>query len=79
MPIDNTQSRNSTPYTASRSRSRVSGCCFPGECLSDLLCDPRHRRVHRDTEMHDLAAFVVEHDEPELKTATRDNIGIASC
>ena len=37
----------------------------PRECLSDLLCDPRHRRVRRDTEMHDLAALVVEHDEPE--------------
>ena len=77
MPIDNTQSRNSV-YGISIAE-QVSGCCFPGECLSDLLCDPRHRRVHRDTEMHDLAAFVVEHDEPELKTATRDNIGIASC
>ena len=37
----------------------------PRECLSDLLCDPRHRRVRRYTEMHDLAALVVEHDEPE--------------
>ena len=37
----------------------------PRECLSDLLCDPRYRRVRRDTEMHDLAALVVEHDEPE--------------
>ncbi len=37
----------------------------PRECLSDLLCDPRHRRVRRDTEMHDLAALVVEHDEPD--------------
>ena len=37
----------------------------PRECFSDLLCDPRHRRVRRDTEMHDLAALVVEHDEPE--------------
>ena len=37
----------------------------PRECLSDLLCDPRHRRVRRDTEMHDLAALVVKHDEPE--------------
>ena len=37
----------------------------PRECLSDLLCDPRHRRVRRDSEMHDLAALVVEHDEPE--------------
>ena len=37
----------------------------PRECLSDLLCDPRRRRVRRDTEMHDLAALVVEHDEPE--------------
>ena len=37
----------------------------PRECLSDLRCDPRHRRVRRDTEMHDLAALVVEHDEPE--------------
>ena len=45
MPIDNTRSRNSTPDTASRSRSRKSGCCFPRECLTDLLCDPRHRRV----------------------------------
>ena len=37
----------------------------PRECLSDLLCHPRYRRVRRDTEMHDLAALVVEHDEPE--------------
>ena len=37
----------------------------PREYLSDLLCDPRHRRVRRDTEMHDLAALVGEHDEPE--------------
>ena len=37
----------------------------PRECLPDLLCDPRHRRVRRDSEMHDLAALVGEHDEPE--------------
>ena len=26
---------------------------------------PNNSRVRRDTEMHDLAALVVEHDEPE--------------
>ena len=64
-PIAVTVERNDCPYAPSRSRIRYRGRRAPRECLSDLLCDPRHRRVRRDTEMHDLAALVVEHDEPE--------------
>ena len=60
-----TVERNDCPYAPSRSRIRYRGAVPYGNCLSDLLCDPRHRRVRRDTEMHDLAALVVEHDEPE--------------
>ena len=67
---------SSTPIAVTVERERLPVCAVPvadqvprrrapRECLSDLLCDPRHRRVRRDTEMHDLAALVVEHDEPE--------------
>ena len=64
-PIAVTVERNDCPYAPSRSRIRCRGAVSLRECLSDLLCDPRHRRVRRYSEMHDLAALVVEHDEPE--------------
>ena len=63
-------SRHSPPHAADqafhiRILPRAPWRRAPRECLSDLLCDPRHRWVRRDTEMHDLAALVVEHDEAE--------------
>ena len=64
-PIAVTVERNDCPDAPSRSRIRYRGAVPHGNASSDLLCDPRHRRVRRDTEMHDLAALVVEHDEPE--------------
>ncbi len=65
MPIDKTVVPELDSVYGISIAEQVSGCCFPRECLSDLLCDPRHRRVLRDIEVHDLAALVVEQDEPE--------------
>ena len=64
-PIAVTVERNDCPYAPSRSRIRYRGAVPHGNASRICCATHAHRRVRRDTEMHDLAALVVEHDEPE--------------
>ena len=64
-PIAITVERNDCPYAPSRSRIRYRGAVSHRKGFANLLRYPIRGRMCRDAEMDDLAALVVEHDEPE--------------